>query len=176
MSTVTFFRRASQLSSSTQGTSMRIWFTDLTCSTTASATSWNSTSPSSKRQRSVSIAHSQVPEHHLSSLPIVAMLYVQRDLSAVVKAVFDHWDTRKDELNHQYLYVANARLTPLDILASVKKSKWPFDALGFHLTPRFSDRQRGHLPLPADNRRTRSRYHVPAVQRDGHVRHQSAPG
>ena len=49
------------------------------------------------------------------------MLYVQRDLSAVVKAVFDHWDTREDELNHQYLYVANARVTAQDILASVKK-------------------------------------------------------
>ncbi|KAI0364986.1 NAD-P-binding protein [Pilatotrama ljubarskyi] len=51
----------------------------------------------------------------------LAMLYVQKDLSAVTKAVFDHWDVRKSELNHQYLYVANARLTPLDILASVKK-------------------------------------------------------
>ena len=121
MSTVTFFRRASQLSSSTQGTSMRIWSTDLICSTTATATSWNSTSPSSGRQRSVSIAHSQVLEHHLSSSPVVAMLYVRKDLSAVVKAVFDHWDTRKDELNHQYLYVANARVTAQDILASVKK-------------------------------------------------------
>ncbi|KAI0349359.1 NAD-P-binding protein [Trametes cingulata] len=50
----------------------------------------------------------------------LAMLYVQRDLSAVTKAVFDNWDARKSELNHQYLYVANARLTPLDILASVK--------------------------------------------------------
>ncbi|KAI9065076.1 NAD-P-binding protein [Trametes sanguinea] len=51
----------------------------------------------------------------------LAMLYVQRDLSAVTKAVFDHWDARKDELNHQYLYVANARVTPMNILASVKK-------------------------------------------------------
>ncbi|CDO70330.1 hypothetical protein BN946_scf184843.g19 [Trametes cinnabarina] len=51
----------------------------------------------------------------------LAMLYVQRDLSAVTKAVFDNWDSRKEELNHQYLYVANARVTPLDILASVKK-------------------------------------------------------
>ncbi|KAH9884115.1 NAD-P-binding protein [Cubamyces lactineus] len=51
----------------------------------------------------------------------LAMLYVQKDLSAVAKAVFDHWDARKDELNHQYLYVANARLTPRDILTSVKK-------------------------------------------------------
>ncbi|KAI8982946.1 NAD-P-binding protein [Trametes punicea] len=51
----------------------------------------------------------------------LAMLYVQKDLSAVTKAVFDNWDARKDELNHQYLYVANARVTPLNILASVKK-------------------------------------------------------
>ncbi|RDX49776.1 NAD(P)-binding protein [Lentinus brumalis] len=51
----------------------------------------------------------------------LAMLYVQKDLSAVTKAVFDNWDARKDELNHQYLYVANARVTPRDILASVKE-------------------------------------------------------
>ncbi|KAL1939177.1 hypothetical protein VTO73DRAFT_10218 [Trametes versicolor] len=51
----------------------------------------------------------------------LAMLYVQKDLGAVTKAVFDHWDVRKHSLNHQYLYCANARLTPLDILASVKK-------------------------------------------------------
>ena len=49
------------------------------------------------------------------------MLYVQKDLCAVTKAVFDSWDTRQDELNHRYLYVANARVTAQDILASVKK-------------------------------------------------------
>ena len=59
------------------------------------------------------------------------MLYVQKDLSAVAKAVFDHWDARKDELNHQYLYVANARLTPRDILTSVKKgtSRQPLEMI-----------------------------------------------
>ena len=51
----------------------------------------------------------------------VAMVYVQKDLSAVTKAVFDNWDARKDGLNHRYLYVANARVTPREILASVKK-------------------------------------------------------
>ncbi|KAM5536537.1 hypothetical protein V8D89_009814 [Ganoderma adspersum] len=51
----------------------------------------------------------------------LAMVYVQKDLCAVTKAVFDNWGARKDELNHRYLYVANARVTPLDILASVKK-------------------------------------------------------
>lgn len=51
------------------------------------------------------------------------MLYVQKDLSAVTKAIFDTWDARKDEINHRYLYVANARVTPLEILASVNKRK-----------------------------------------------------
>ncbi|EJF66364.1 NAD(P)-binding protein [Dichomitus squalens LYAD-421 SS1] len=51
----------------------------------------------------------------------LAMLYVQKDLSAVTKAIFDQWELRKDDLNHNYLYAANARVTPLEILASVKK-------------------------------------------------------
>ncbi|KAI0922876.1 hypothetical protein AcV5_009745 [Taiwanofungus camphoratus] len=51
----------------------------------------------------------------------LAMLYVEKDLSGVVKAIFDQWETKKDDLNHQYLYVTNTRITPLDILASVKK-------------------------------------------------------
>ncbi|CCM05618.1 uncharacterized protein FIBRA_07847 [Fibroporia radiculosa] len=51
----------------------------------------------------------------------VAMLYVEKDLSGVTKAVFDQWDSKAAELNHQYLYVCNARVKPVDILASVKK-------------------------------------------------------
>ncbi|KAH9829567.1 NAD(P)-binding protein [Rhodofomes roseus] len=51
----------------------------------------------------------------------LAMLYVEKDLSGITKAIFDKWGSRKDELNHQYLYCTNARLTPLDITASVKK-------------------------------------------------------
>ena len=50
------------------------------------------------------------------------MLYVQKDLSAVTKAVFDHWDSQKGELNHEYLYVANARISPRDIAACIKRS------------------------------------------------------
>ena len=52
---------------------------------------------------------------------IVAMLYVQKDLGAIVKAVFDRWEERKGELNHQYLFAADARVTPTDILHSIKK-------------------------------------------------------
>ncbi|KAI0771072.1 NAD-P-binding protein [Trametes elegans] len=51
----------------------------------------------------------------------LAMLYVQKDLGAITKAVFDQWDAREGGLNHQYLYVANARVTPAGILASIKK-------------------------------------------------------
>ncbi|KZT04881.1 NAD(P)-binding protein [Laetiporus sulphureus 93-53] len=51
----------------------------------------------------------------------LAMLYVEKDLSAVAKAVFDQWEEKKDELSHQYLYVTNARIAPMDIAASVKK-------------------------------------------------------
>jgi len=51
----------------------------------------------------------------------LAMLYVEKDLAGVAEAIFDQWEAKKDELNHQYLYVTNARITPLDIINSVKK-------------------------------------------------------
>lgn len=50
----------------------------------------------------------------------LAMLFVEKDLSAVAKAVFDNWGEKRDRLNHKYLYVSNARVTPMDIVASVK--------------------------------------------------------
>lgn len=52
---------------------------------------------------------------------IVAILYVQKDLSAVTKAVFDYWDFKKTNLNHEYLYVANARVSPRDIVACIER-------------------------------------------------------
>ncbi len=52
------------------------------------------------------------------------MLYVEKDLSGVAKAVFDQWEGKKQDLNHQYLYVADARVTPMDIVASLKKRKY----------------------------------------------------
>jgi len=51
----------------------------------------------------------------------LAMLYVEKDLSAITKAVLDHWGMEHAELNHKFLYCANARLTPLDICESVKR-------------------------------------------------------
>jgi hypothetical protein len=51
----------------------------------------------------------------------VAMLYVEKDLSAVVKAVFDRWDSKKNELNHKILYCADARVSANDIIECIKR-------------------------------------------------------
>jgi hypothetical protein len=51
------------------------------------------------------------------------MLWVERDLSAIVKAVFDHWDTRKSQLMHHYLYAMGAVHTPTEVCAAIEKSE-----------------------------------------------------
>ncbi|KAJ6088370.1 hypothetical protein N7486_009631 [Penicillium sp. IBT 16267x] len=51
----------------------------------------------------------------------LAMLYVEKDLAAISKAVFDQWEQKQDKLNHTYLYASNARLTPLDISSAIEK-------------------------------------------------------
>lgn len=66
----------------------------------------------------------------------LAMLFVERDLSAVAKAVLDRWwgvegegvGEEKDaphawrrRLTHRYLYCADARVSPRDILACVER-------------------------------------------------------
>jgi hypothetical protein len=46
---------------------------------------------------------------------------VEKDLAGVCKAVWDLWDTRKDELNHKHLLAAGARQTPGDIAKVLAK-------------------------------------------------------
>ncbi|KIY02059.1 uncharacterized protein Z520_02197 [Fonsecaea multimorphosa CBS 102226] len=59
--------------------------------------------------------------------PIIApdaeltMLYVEKDLSAIVKAIFDQWEEKKAELDGAYLQASNARVRPKDIVAAAKK-------------------------------------------------------
>lgn len=53
----------------------------------------------------------------------VAMLYVERDLSAIVNGVFAQWDNSRNELNGKYLQASNARVTPMDITSSIEKGK-----------------------------------------------------
>lgn len=52
---------------------------------------------------------------------IVAMLYVEKDLSAIVKAIFDQWDTKHGELNHKYLYAMNTRIAQSEISEAIEK-------------------------------------------------------
>jgi hypothetical protein len=73
------------------------------------------------------------------------MLYVEKDLSSVTKAIFDHWDSRKEELNHQYLCVANARLSPRDILACINKGIIFLSLFALTLLSGFSHGQSLHL-------------------------------
>ena len=54
-------------------------------------------------------------------MPVVAMLYVEKDLSAIVKALFDKWPERKDELQWKYLHATNARLKPSEVCKAAEK-------------------------------------------------------
>ncbi|KUI55842.1 NmrA-like family domain-containing protein 1 [Cytospora mali] len=51
----------------------------------------------------------------------LAMLFVEKDLSGITKAVFDQWGSKKEQLNHRYLYCCDARVSPNDILDCVKR-------------------------------------------------------
>lgn len=49
------------------------------------------------------------------------MLYVEKDLSAIVKAVFDVWPEKSEELKWTYLHATNARLTPTHVIRAAEK-------------------------------------------------------
>jgi hypothetical protein len=49
------------------------------------------------------------------------MLYVEKDLAAIAKAVFDQWEVKREKLQHTYLYASNARLTPREIASAIEK-------------------------------------------------------
>lgn len=51
----------------------------------------------------------------------LAMLFVEKDLSGIAKAVFDQWDAAKGRLAHKYLYCTDARVSPGEILACVER-------------------------------------------------------
>lgn len=53
----------------------------------------------------------------------VAMLYVEKDLSGLSKAIFDQWDVKKDGLNHKVLYCADARVSPDDVIACIERGR-----------------------------------------------------
>jgi len=49
------------------------------------------------------------------------MLWVQRDLSAIVKAILDNWVVRKQDLLHQYLYAMDAIHTPNEVCQTIER-------------------------------------------------------
>ena len=51
------------------------------------------------------------------------MLWVEKDLAAVCKAVFDHWYARKMELNHQYLFASSVRMSYNELVAIIEKGE-----------------------------------------------------
>lgn len=51
----------------------------------------------------------------------LTMLYVEKDLAGIVKAIFDHWDVKKQELDGQYLQASSARITPRDVCRAAEK-------------------------------------------------------
>ncbi|KAL2012623.1 hypothetical protein VTN00DRAFT_148 [Thermoascus crustaceus] len=51
----------------------------------------------------------------------LAMLYVEKDLSAIAKAIFDNWESKREQLHHAYLYACNARLSPTEITSAIEK-------------------------------------------------------
>lgn len=51
----------------------------------------------------------------------VAMLYVEKDLSAIVKGIFDQWESKKNELNHKILYCTDARVSAGDIIECIER-------------------------------------------------------
>lgn len=55
------------------------------------------------------------------------MVWVEKDVAAVAKAVFDNWDERKDELRYRHLYAMDAVRTPREICETIQKGKVPMD-------------------------------------------------
>ncbi len=51
------------------------------------------------------------------------MLWVQRDLSTIVKAIFGNWDARKQELLHQYVYAMDAIHTPKEVCQTIERGE-----------------------------------------------------
>lgn len=54
-------------------------------------------------------------------MTIVTTLYVEKDLSAVCKAIFDQWETKKSSLDGKYFLACGARETMRDINAIIEK-------------------------------------------------------
>lgn len=80
------------------------------------------------------------------------MLYVEKDLSGLSKAIFDQWDVKKDDLNHKVLYCADARVSPNDVIKCIERGRARLMWWGNHFLIRNSFRNELHFREPAYNR------------------------
>lgn len=51
------------------------------------------------------------------------MLWVQRDLGPIVKAIFDNWDSRKNDLLYQHHYAMDAIHTPTEVCSTIETGR-----------------------------------------------------
>ena len=49
------------------------------------------------------------------------MVWVEKDLAGVVKAVLDNWDDRKGELMYKYLHAMDAIHTPFEVCSVIER-------------------------------------------------------
>ncbi|KIW89619.1 uncharacterized protein Z519_09775 [Cladophialophora bantiana CBS 173.52] len=49
------------------------------------------------------------------------MVWVEKDLSGITKAIFDNWDERKEQLRYQHLYAMDAVHTPREICEVIQR-------------------------------------------------------
>jgi hypothetical protein len=51
------------------------------------------------------------------------MVWVEKDLAGIAKAVFDNWDQRRDELRYRYLYAMDAVHTPHELCDVIQRGE-----------------------------------------------------
>lgn len=61
----------------------------------------------------------------MGDVETVHMLWVERDLAAVVRAVFDRWVSAKETLLYKHLYAMDAVRTPNEICSIIERGSNP---------------------------------------------------
>lgn len=51
------------------------------------------------------------------------MVWIEKDLSAIAKAVLDNWETKKPELQYQHLFASSGRVTYGDLVRLIEKGE-----------------------------------------------------
>lgn len=51
------------------------------------------------------------------------MVWIEKDLSAIAKAILDNWETKKPDLQYQHLFASSGRVTYGDLVRLIEKGK-----------------------------------------------------